>query len=103
MKPISVRESVSRFRLALRPKIFKFSPPPTHFSSSFFSLHTYLVGVLAIKNAGDYDSSPTLHIVVARVVQSPSGAWPAEFLLAFSNAFHRRCCLGHGVEEEIVT
>ncbi len=51
----------------------------------FFSLHTYLVGVEALKNAFNYGTRPPLHIGASRIVEYPSGSSPAEFLIAYNS------------------
>ena len=48
-----------------------------------FLLHTYLLGRTAIKQAVSYESSPSLHIEEARLVECPSGPSPGEFLMVF--------------------
>ena len=74
-------------------------PTPPIFS---FLLHTYLVGATVIKKTVCYNSSPTLHIVEARVIECPSGPSLAEFLMVFliSEVFlSLMVCLAHSFGE----
>jgi hypothetical protein len=59
-------------------------PSPKFSSSSFlFSLHTYLVGISAIKKADDLSEHPALHSAEVDRYESPSGASPAQFLMDY--------------------
>lgn len=63
---------------------FSESPPSTLFS---FFLHTYLIGLEAIKKAFQLPKFPALHSAVEHRHGSPSGAPPVEFLLFFHDYY----------------
>ncbi len=58
----------------------------------FFFWYTYLLRNWAIKYALVYESSPSLHIEAARLVECPSGPSLGEFLVVFRTFWYSFHC-----------